>query len=287
LTGAGEGSAGDNRGTPEIGSAITRQSDGADGLLELSKPLFLEGAIDRPGKVDKYKLKLKAGQRLAFEVETPEVTLPEFSPRLELWDSSGQEVFNNIWRRVGGDNNQWMKTLQSKTMYSFNRDGEYTLSIQDMTPRYGNSSFKYRILIRPLVPHVGKIEVKEDSMNLVPGHAGKLTITVEQEEGYSGEVAFSLENVPVGVQASTGADVPPDPEPQLDQGKKEQYVPKSQKVMILVVASQDASPTTMPQTARLVARPVVEGQVGAPVWSQEIPIMVLKPDAAELPRKGS
>jgi len=287
--GVREGGAGRDRGSSDVRFpvAAARLSKSAAGSLEPPQPLFLEGAIDRPGKVDNYKLKIKAGQRLAFEVETPEATLPEFNPKVELLDASGQEVFNNIWRRVGGDNNQWMKTLQSKTMYTFNRNGEYTLCIQDITPRYGSSSFKYRLLIRPLVPHVGKIELKEDSINLAPGQAGRLTITVEQEEGYSGEVAFSLENLPSGVQASTGADVPPDPEPPLDQGKKEQYMPKSQKVTILVVGSQGAPPTTLPQVARLVARPVVQGQVGAPVWSKEIPVMVLERDSAEQTRKGS
>jgi hypothetical protein len=244
----------------------------------LELPLFLEGAIDRSGKIDSYKLMVKAGQQLAFEIETPETTLPEFSPKLDLLDADGQEVFNNIWRRVGGDNNQWMKTLQAKTMYTFNKDGEYTLRLQDMTPRNGDASFKYRILVRPVVPHVGKIEVKEDGLNLAPGQAKKLTVTVEQEEGYSGEVALSLENLPKGLQSSTAAEVPPDPEPLLDQGKRHQYVPKSQKVTLLLIGSEDAPATTLPQVVRLVARPVVQGQVGAPVWTKEIPVMVLQAD---------
>jgi len=265
--------------TPSL--RVPNASKGGAGHLEPSLPLVLEGAIDRPGKIDNYRLMLKAGQQLAFEIETPEATVPEFSPRLELLDTDGQEIFNNTWRRVGGDNNQWMKTLQAKTMYSFNRDGEYTLQIQDMTPRNGDSSFRYRILIRPIIPHVGKVAVKEDSINLVPGQAKRLTVTVEQEEGYTGEVALSVENLPTGVQSSTGADVPPDPEPLLDQGKRDQYVPKSQKVTILLVGSQDAPPTTLPRVVRLVARPVVQGQVGSPVWSEDIPVMVLKKDSAE------
>lgn len=265
---------------------VAKPLDRSAGRLEPSRTLLLEGVIDRPGKIDSYKLTLKAGQHLAFEVETPEATLPEFNPKLDLFDAEGQEVFNNIWRRVGGDNNQWMKTLQAKTIYGFNRDGEYTLHIQDITPRNANSSFKYRILIRPIVPHVGKIAVKEDSVNLAPGQAKRLTVTVEHEEGYTGEVALSLENLPRGVQASTGADVPPDPEPLLDQGKRDQYVPKTQKVTILLVGGQDSPPTTMPQIAQLVARPVVQGQVGAPVWIENIPVMVVKRDSAERTGKG-
>ena len=88
----------------------------AEGELDLSQPVLLEGSIDRPRKVDSYKLRAKAGQRLAFELETPEASLPQFTPRLEVVDANGQDVCSNIWRRVGGDNNHLMKTLQAKTI---------------------------------------------------------------------------------------------------------------------------------------------------------------------------
>ena len=262
----------------------------AEGELNLSQPVLLEGVIDRPGKVDSYKLKLKTGQRLAFELETPEASLPQFTPRLEVVDANGQEMCKNIWRRVGADNNYWMKTLQAKTIYTFERDGEYTVRIRNLVSRQADPSFQYRLLIRPQVPHVGKIKVEQDSLNVVPGKAGKLTVTVEQEEGYSGEVALSLEGLPPGVRAFTGAETPPPRGGVLDEGRKEQFVPKNQKVVILVLGSPDAAATAMPQMVRLVARPVVEGRVGAPLLVQEIPVSVSKPDAAgaaKLARKGT
>ncbi len=262
----------------------------AEGELDLSQPVLLEGSIDRPRKVDSYKLRAKAGQRLAFELETPEASLPQFTPRLELVDANGQDVCSNIWRRVGGDNNHLMKTLQAKTIYTFERDGEYTVRIRNLVSRQADPSFQYRLLIRPQVPHVGKIKVEQDSINVVPGKAGKLTVTVEQEEGYSGEVALSLEGLPPGLRAFTGAETPPARGGLLDEGRKEQYVPKTQKVVILVLGSSDAAATAMPQMVRLVARPVVEGRVGAPLLVQEIPVSVSKPDATdatELARKGT
>ena len=275
---------------PEKGAAPSASSE-ADGAPEPFEPVFLEGAIDRPGKVDSYNLKLKVGQRLAFELETPDATLPQFNPRLELVDASGRDICNNFWRRVGGDNNYWVKLPQAKTIYTLERDGEYVLRIRELISRFGNQSFKYRILIRPQIPHVGKIKVEEDIINVAPGEARKLSVTVEHQEGFSGDVALSLENLPAGVQASAGAEEPPIREAELDLGRKEQYVPKTQKIVILVMGSPDAAATPLPQVARLVARPVVEGRVGAPLLVQEIPLMVLKPvlkpdSSTELARKG-
>src|SRR5262249_56637698 len=37
--------------------------------LEISIPVIVEGAIQRPGDIDSFKFKVKAGQRLAFEIE--------------------------------------------------------------------------------------------------------------------------------------------------------------------------------------------------------------------------
>ena len=266
---------------PEKGAAPSASSE-ANGASELFEPVFLEGAIDRPGKVDSYKFNFKTGQRLAFELETPEASRPQFTPRLEVVDANGQEMCKNIWRRVGADNNYWMKTLQAKTIYTFERDGEYTVRIRNLVSRKADPSFQYRLLIRPQVPHVGKIKIEQDSINVVPGEAAKLTVTVEQEEGYSGEVALSLEGLPPGLRAFTGAETPPARGGVLDEGRKEQFVPKNQKVVILVMASPDAAATAMPQMVRLVARPVVEGRVGAPLLVQEIPVSVSKPASQTL-----
>jgi hypothetical protein len=249
--------------------------------VELSGPLLLEGVIDRPNKADSYKLRLKSGQHLAFELETPEATVPEFNPMVKLLDHDGQEVFNNVWFRVGPVVESRLKSLQSKILYNFERDGEYTLQVRDLTPRFGNASFKYRVLIRPQVPHIGKIAVKEEIINVRPGKAEKLTLTVAEEEGYSGAVAVAVENLPPGVQALTSTEVPPDPEPLLDKGKMEQFVAKNERVEILVAAGMDAPPSTLPRIARLVARAVVEGVVGPPVWSQDMPVMVVNPKTTE------
>jgi hypothetical protein len=260
--------------------SIIRPSEGTP-ALELSGATVLEGVTDSPGKIDSYKLKLKSGHHLAFELETPEATLPEFNPLLRLLDPAGQEVFNNLWFRVGPVVESRLKSLQPKTIFNFDRDGEYTLQIRDLIPRFGKASFRYRILIRSQVPHVGDVQVKEDSINVQPGKSEKLTVTAALEEGYTGTVALAVENLPPGVQTFTSTEVPPDPEPLLDKGKMEQYVPKKQRVEILVVGAPDAAPTALPQMARLVARPVLQGVVGSPVWSREVPVMVVKPNAAE------
>ena len=50
--------------------------------------------------------------------------------------------------------------------------------------------FKYRVLIRQQAPHVGEIKIMEDFINLNAGQARKLTVLVEQEEGFNGYITI-------------------------------------------------------------------------------------------------
>jgi len=131
-------------------------------------------------------------------------------------------------------------------------------------------------MMRPQVPHVGNIESKEDRINLVAGQAEKLSFTADQEEGYTGDIALAFENLPPGVQALPAAEVEPAPLPKLDEGRKEQFVPKKQKLAILLVAAPDAPVTTLPYPVRVNVRPVMGKQLGAVLPVKSIPVMVLK-----------
>ena len=263
-------------------------NDAPSQALELELPALVEGVIDRPGDVDSFKIRVAGARKLAFEIETPDAFPPAFNPKITVLDANGeQELFTNVYRFLAGDGDDWVKRIEPKMIYTFGSDEAYLLQVRDMTARHGRSSFRYRILIRPQIPHMGKIDVKEDRINLARGQAAKLTVITEQEEGYSGAISLEVENLPPGVRASTATEVEPEKLPPLAEGEKERYLPKSQKAVILLAASADAPLTRVPQLLRVMARPVVEGKLGAPALVQEVPLMVLKPDATEGLNKGS
>ncbi len=244
--------------------------------LQLTLPATIEGTIERPGDVDYFRFQVKRDQGLTFEIETPASPPPFFNPRLGVFENDGkEELFTNIYKFIAGDGDDWIKRIEPKTIYAFQREGEYWLQVRDMTSRRGDSSFKYRILVRSQIPHMGKIVVAEDRVNLRAGGAKKLTLTAEQEEGYSGDIVFAVENLPAGVEAFAAVEVEPDSHPPLDEGFKERYLPKSQTAAILLVASAEAQVMKMPQLIRLTARPVVAGELGAPTLVGEIPLMVV------------
>ena len=261
---------------PIVAASEAEPNDTRAEALQLTLPATIEGTIEHPGDVDYFRFRVQREQGLAFEVETPDSAPPYFNPRLGIFEHDGEEeLFANIYKFVEGDGDDWIKRLEPKTIYTFQREGEYVLQLRDITSRRGDSSFKYRILIRPQVPHMGKLVVMEDRINLGAGGAKKLTLTAEQEEGYTGDIAFSAENLPAGVEALAAIEVEPDSYPALDEGFKDRYLPKSQSAAMLLVASAEAQVMQMPQLIRIVARPVVGGKLGVPTLAGEIPVMVV------------
>jgi hypothetical protein len=259
---------------------------------QVTVPALLEGTIDRPGSVDNFMFKVKAGQQLAFEIETPDAKPFDFLPRLAILDFNGQEVLANSFRRV--ENQFWIRSIEPKTVFAFDRGGDYTLQIRDLTARYGGSRFKYRVVIRPQIPHIGRIEVKEDHINLLPGEAKKLTVVAEQEEGFTGEIVLEIDNLPSRVRVFTSTEVESEKKERTfegAEGKKEYFRAKSQKATLMLVAGTDAPSSTSPVLLRISARPVVGGKLGEPLVVGNIPMMVVKPalmsSATGLPDQGS
>lgn len=240
-------------------------------------PFLVEGSIDQPGDLDRLvSFRVRPGQKLSFELETPEATLPDFNPRWAVVDEAGQVVLSNVYRRVVRQALSYSKTIEPKTIHAFLRGGTYTLRVRDTTQRNGASDFRYRLLARPQIPHAGELKVLEDRLNLVPGKAGKLTVTTGQEEGFSGQVLLQVEGLPPGVQALPGTDYRPETPPNLDDGPKARYMAQQGATSVMIVTAEDAPATRMPRVLRIRARPVVSGKMGALLPVGKVHLMVLK-----------
>lgn len=250
----------------------------AEEALAVTIPAIIEGAIAQPGDVDTFKFKVETGEKLAFEIETPEEGPLFFNPRLGVVDGDGNEFLTNVHKRIVRNFTFYQKDVQPKTVYTFKLGGEYALQVRDLTSRHGDRSFVYRVLIRSQVPHAGEVKVLQDRVNLKRGSARKLTLITEQEEGFEGEIALRVENLPEGVEAYPGTDVEGDKGPPIDEGYKERFVPKTQKATVMLFAGADAPLTRIPQFIRLHARPVVGEQPGELLMIQEIPLMVVSGD---------
>jgi hypothetical protein len=267
-------------------------NDGEQEALEIEVPSLIEGTIERSGDIDWFRFAITDGARLAFEIETSERPAPLFTPRITVVDANGHELVNNVYAYVQGSGEFIEKTVEPKITASFERGGEYRLRIEDFTSRHGGPDSRYRVMVRRQLPHMGRVEAglgfqpltdgnvrrgrDADRLNLEPGHAKKITVLTEHEEGYDGEIALVVEGLPAGVDAFPATEVEPDRPGVIDEGKKERYRPVARSATILIVAQSDAPLTRLPVAVRLKATPVVRGRLGTTFTVHEVPLMVVR-----------
>ena len=178
-----------------IASIEQEPNDDPEQAMKVTVPALIEGTIAYPGDRDRFTFTLEDDQRLAFEIETSDVMPPHFNPRLEITDSVGRSMLTNILRVDRYKSGRWyLKRIEPKIIQTFEQGGKYSIEVRDATSRAGNSGFRYRLLIRRQIPHVGEIKIATlkrsfedkridpDRFNLMPGEAKTLSVETFIEE---------------------------------------------------------------------------------------------------------
>ena len=249
------------------------------------------GVIGEAGDVDVFEFQVTTGQKLAFELETPEATRPDFNPVFEVIDAGGAEQLTSLQRGSGGHDK--LIAVSAKVINTFEKSGTYYLRVKDATLRKGGADFVYRVLIRPQIPHVGDTVLEtrtrdpEDGrtdplrVNVVAGGAAKLTVIVDHEEGFyipSNQIAISLEGLPAGVEILPASSRYKRPElggpTQIADPEKHQ--PKTERISVVLHARKGAPPSELPSFVDVSCRAVVSGEPAHKLMVVSLPVMVLK-----------
>ncbi len=238
-------------------------------------PGTLEGVLSAPGDARRSQFHLDGPQDIAIEIETPDAAPPLFNPVVRLLDAHGEEVVTNFFVGRGACTGAMTKGLTAKAIFPLRNPGDYTVEIRNLTSDEAGASFKYRVQVRPQVPHLGNIQIAEDHLNLPSGSAKTTRVTFDREEDYRGAVAVHVENLPDGVSALAAADYEPDTDPPPTPGKRERYVPRTERMVLAFTAAETAPPTAQPRSARVTVRPLNEGKLGPVIATKEIPIMIV------------
>lgn len=246
----------------------------ADGTV-VKLPATVEGALLAPGETHRAHFEIDSPQDIAFEVETPQTAPPLFNPIVRLLNAAGEEVATNVMAGRGACSGAMYKSIEAKTVVPLRNLGQYTVEVRETTSDLAEPGFRYRVMIRPQVPHIGDVKIEEDRVNLTPGDARTVRVMFDREENYRGAVVVMAESLPPGVEAAAGADFEPDKDPPANPGKRERYTPRTERSVVVLTAAADAAPMRQPQIARLVVRPVVDGKPGVVVATKEIPVMIV------------
>jgi hypothetical protein len=149
------------------------------------------------------------------------------------------------------------------------------LEVRDATADLASPDFQYRVQVRPQIPHVGQVKIDTDHLNLTPGDAKTVRVMFDREEDYRGAITVVAESLPPGVTAATAADFEPDKDAPSTVGKRERYVPRTERAVVVLAADSGAAPTPQPHKVRLSVRPLVDGKLGDVLSTKTIYMMVI------------
>jgi hypothetical protein len=249
--------------------------EGSPEIPAATLPAIVEGCIARPGEADVIRLRIDKAQDIAFEVETPQATLPRFNPVLRLMEPGGREIATDVYTKLNNNGLYMMKMIRAKTTLSIGAPGEYTMQIRDITTGSAGPDFRYRILVRPQIPHVGNVEIAQDHVNLPAGDSQPVTVAIDREEGFRGYVTVDVEGLPPGITALTALENPEDKPPLPNGGRLERYTSREQRTTVMLIAAPDAPVSELPAMIRVIVRVIGEGKPAATLAVKEIPLMVL------------
>jgi hypothetical protein len=247
-------------GAPAVEPSVVKEAEPNDDpgqARTFDLPAVLEGTIGSPGDIDHFRFRARAGQKLAFEIQTPHAGPPHFNPRLDVRNARGDVVLSNA--RVGdgkiGTADAKVIHLAPEVVGKLDQEGEYTLRVRDLTSVHGSPDHVYRVLVRPQIPHVGDVRLQpEGPVNLVAGARLRLTVNAPGKEDYAGSFALSVEGLPEGVKAFVCAN-----------GSS-----------IELVADAGAPAGTLPQVLHIWGLPSAGEKSGSTFRVAEIPVMVVK-----------
>lgn len=238
-------------------------------------PGNLEGALIERGVTHRARFRLDKPSDIAVEIETPDAAPPFFNPVFRLLNSAGTEVASSVFAGKGACSGAMTKALEAKTLVPLRDTGDYTLEIRDATADLAGPDFRYRLQVRPQVPHVGRVEVQVDHLNLEQSRAKTVHVTFDREEDFRGAVMVAAESLPPGVSAVAGADFDPPKDATPVVGKPERYTPRTEKIVLVFTAAADAPISASPQSVRIVVRPLVDSQPGIILDTKTFPLMVV------------
>lgn len=184
----------------------TTANDTPSQAQPLTLPSAVAGTIDRPADSDCYAFDAKKGERFSFST----VARPlgsELDSVLRILDAKGEVLSENddASDKYGRAEfrNEILNADSRIDAWEARADGRYCVQVSDAHER-GGPRFGYTLLARRARPHF-LLETSTDKTVLAPGAGGVIFVRAVRKDGFTGDIALSVEGLPPGVAAVCGA----------------------------------------------------------------------------------
>jgi hypothetical protein len=163
-------------------------NDSSKDAATLSLPHLVNGRISRPGDVDVFTFKGRAGDTIVAEVTARRLHSP-LDSALELTDASGRQLAFNDDRddRGAGLLTHHADSWLTATLPA---DGTYAVRLIDIQS-HGGPEYGYRLRVSGPRPDFS-LRVAPSAINAPPGATVPVTVSVTRKDGFAGDVAVTM-----------------------------------------------------------------------------------------------
>ena len=185
----------------------------ADGLPEVvaphtepvKAPAALNGRITKPGDADEWRVELKKGAKVAFEVQARKLGSPLWAV-LAVADAAGKELA----RAESAD-----PAADPTLAFQPPADGVYAVRVVERFHNRSGPHFAYRLRVtepgggspgfRLTVGGDPRQPTAPDTISVLRGGSAKLKLAVARTGGFTGPIPLTVEGLPEGVTAAPAA----------------------------------------------------------------------------------
>ncbi len=175
-------------------------NDDAAAAQPVELPTIVNGRIDRPGDLDVFSFKGRAGEEVVAEILARRLESP-LDSLLRLTDAGGQTLAINDDHEDRGAG--WTTHhADSRLILKLPADGTYQVHVGD-TQRQGGAEFGYRLRLGPPRPDF-ELRVVPSRINARTGMTVPVSVYALRKDGFSGEIALEPKGMPQGFILSGG-----------------------------------------------------------------------------------
>ena len=189
----------------------TESNDTARNAQLIELPKIVNGRIDKPGDVDVFGFKARAGERIVAEVYGRRLN-SQLDSLLRLTDASGNVLELNDDYMLKDEhlhtNMMGLTThhADSYLMAELPKAGTYYVHLAD-SQRHGGDAYGYRLRVAVAQGDFA-LRVAPSSLSVRTGGIAAISVHALRKDGYDGEIEVVLKNAPAGFKLEGGR-IPP------------------------------------------------------------------------------
>jgi len=169
-------------------------------------PSVINGRLNKPGEIDRYRIAAKPGEHLLLEVQARELGTSRLEAILTAYDPAGKKLDSAGDKPLPEDVFAVQGTSRTSNDPFLNITvpagaSEVTVAIEDLALR-GGPQYPYRIVVRQQAEDF-YLTTTTPFANVPPGGAAIVNVIADRR-GFNGPIQLSIPDLPKGIHAEGG-----------------------------------------------------------------------------------